>query len=101
MMLGDQHSLQRFEDDRLYHERGGEYAGGIQRVKGTTVTDADKSTAEAERRFSEAIGKIWSRPPLAKCSCCQKRFYDHSTIKRAEAEGCPACGGMSTVESVA
>jgi hypothetical protein len=99
-MLGDHHSGQQLEDDRLYRERGGEYSGGIQRVKGTAMADADKSTAEAERRFSEAIGKIWERPPLAKCSCCQRRFYNHSAIRRAEAEGCPRCRKFGTVEVV-
>jgi hypothetical protein len=31
MMLGDQHSAARLEEDRLWHERSGECTGGIQR----------------------------------------------------------------------
>jgi len=34
MHLGDQHSSARLESDRLYKDRGGEYAGGIQRPRG-------------------------------------------------------------------
>jgi hypothetical protein len=99
MMLGDQHSAARLEEDRLWHERSGEYSGGIQRVKGPAMS-TDPKVIEAEKRFSESIRQVWQRPPLAKCSCCQKKFYDHSAIESAEAEGCPGCGRMSTLEDV-
>ena len=62
MFLGDQHSSARLADDQDYKDRGGEYSGGIQRIRSTTMADAAQRIVKAEERFSETIGNIWTRP---------------------------------------
>lgn len=44
MFLGDQHSAARLKEDRLYHERGGEYTGDVWRSSRVPIPQEQNMT---------------------------------------------------------
>jgi hypothetical protein len=53
-----------------------------------------------ERMDTVKRAPIMRQTPLAKCDCCQTKFYSEHSINRAMNEGCPGCGELNTVEGV-